>query len=518
MAIGDLMAAERFCRQVIASAPELAGPWIVLGEIELKRNRPDLAISWAEKAVARQPGDPSPHILLSRSLLGCGRFTEAAAIAEAAANIPGGAPHVLDRIGLLFVDLSRHEQALEMFRRAVAAEPRNTLFLYNLAVAERNFGALEQSERHLDHVIARNPRFYDAYFMRADLRKQTADRNHVAEMESLIANGIKDPQGEALVRYALGKECEDLGDHPRAFRHIDAGAKLKRGQIRYDVKSNLAIIDRIMRTHTNAALGAAATERDLEHFTRDDPIFIVGLPRSGTSLVERIVAGHGKVVAAGELSAFPTELTRAAKLAGVTRGGDWVEKLRSIDLGQLGHAYTRVARDTGIAAETRFTDKFPANYLYCGVIHLALPQARIIAVRRRGMDSCFALYKQLFANNVYPYSYDLDDLAQYYAAYGKLISHWRQALPSGIFMEVSYEDLVADLEGQSRRLLAFLDLPWDDQVLRFHESTAPATTASAVQVRQPIYASSVGKWRNYEEQLEPLRARLAELIPGEDLG
>jgi hypothetical protein len=134
------------------------------------------------------------------------------------------------------------------------------------------------------------------------------------------------------------------------------------------------------------------------------------------------------------------------------------------------------------------------------------------------MDSCFALYKQLFANNVYPYSYDLDDLAQYYAAYGKLISHWRQALPSGIFMEVSYEDLVADLEGQSRRLLAFLDLPWDDQVLRFHESTAPATTASAVQVRQPIYASSVGKWRNYEEQLEPLRARLAELIPGEDLG
>jgi tetratricopeptide (TPR) repeat protein len=512
---GDLACAERLCRSVIAASPHLAAPWIVLGDVELARNRPDLAIGWAEKAISHDPKNPLCHILLSRSQLGCGKFTEAAAAAEAACGVDDCPPSILDRIGMLFVDLSRHERALEMFRRAVAAEPHNPVFLYNLAVAERVFGALEQAENHCDQALALNPRFYDAYFIRADLRKQTVERNHVAEMEALLARGVREPEGEVLLRYALGKECEDLGHYGLAFVHFDAGARLKRRNIRYDVNRNLGVMERIGRAHSRdtldriAARGGAAQEA---------PIFIVGLPRSGTSLIERIVTGHSRTVAAGELSAFPTELTRAAKLSGVTRGGDWVESLESIDLTRMGHAYARIARESGLPADRRFTDKFPSNFLYCGAIRVALPNARIIALRRGGMDSCFALYKQLFAKSVHPYSYDLDELAQYYAAFSKLISHWRNALSPDFFLEVSYEDIVADLEGESRRILAFLGLPWEDGVLRFHESAAPATTASAVQVRQPIYASSVGKWRNYATELEPLRARLAELMPGEDLG
>jgi hypothetical protein len=336
-------------------------------------------------------------------------------------------------------------------------------------------------------------------------------------MEPLLAVGLPE-RGEIAVRFALAKECDDLGEHARGFRHLKAGADIQRRRLRYDIRGNVAVMDRVIRAHTMEALSGVETRIDPGSRTSDNPIFVIGLPRSGTTLVERIIAGHAGVVAAGELGTLPNELIRLARLGGVTREGEWVERLDAIDFGALGRAYSRVAREMGIPPESRYTDKYPPNFLFCGVIRLAFPNARIVALRRSPMDACFALYKTLFNKGIYPYSYDLGEVAVYYAAFRRLMGHWRETLPDDFFMEVSYEDVVADLEGQSRRILGFLGLPWEDGVLRFHESDAPATTASAVQVRQPIYASSIGKWRNYAEQLEPLRARLAELLPGEDLG
>jgi tetratricopeptide (TPR) repeat protein len=515
---GDFDGAERLCRSLIAAAPALAGPWIILGDIELRRRRPDTALVWADKAIAIEPANAFGYLVRCKSLVAASRLLEAFQSAERAIAIGDCPPAALDEFGMVFSQLGRYGQALACFRRAVAGDSSVVKFLFNLAVAERTAGEMEAAERHCDAVIARNPRFHDAYFIRADLRKQTAERNHVAQMEALLAAGIDKPEGEILVRFALGKECEDLGDHAAAFRHIDAGAKLKRQSLRYDIRGNLAVMDRLIRGQTREVLDAAAATAVPGDATRDDPIFIVGLPRSGTTLVERIVTSHSIVVAAGELSTLPNELTRVARAAGITRGGDWVEKLPAIDLAAMGRAYSRVAREIGIPDDKRLTDKYPANYLYCGAIRAAFPNARIIVLRRRPMDSCYALYKQLFAENVYPFSYSLDELAQYYAGFHRLIRHWRDAIPAAQLMELSYEDLVADLEGQSRRMIRFLGLPWEDGVLRFHEREGPVSTASAAQVRQPIYASSIGKWRNYAEQLEPLRTRLAELMPGEDLG
>jgi LPS sulfotransferase NodH len=321
-----------------------------------------------------------------------------------------------------------------------------------------------------------------------------------------------------MVRFALGKEYEDIGDYARAFKHIRAGAEMKRKRLRFDIRGYVGVMNRVIRSQTREALDAAAARTLSGDFSRDDPIFIVGLPRSGTTLIERIVASHGNVTAGGELSTLSNELTRAAHSAGIVKAGEWAERLDVIDAAAIGKAYSRVAREIGIADDKRFTDKNPPNVLYCGVIRMALPNAKIITLKRRAMDSCYAMYKQYFQTDSFPYSYDFHELAQYYAAFRRLIDHWRGALPERQYIEVSYEDVVADLEGQSRRIIDFLGLPWEDEILRFHESAAPVATASAVQVRRPIYASSIGKWRNYEEQLEPLRARLAELMPGEDLG
>ena len=515
---GDLAAAERLCRAVIAAAPALAVPWILLGDIALERRKPDSALVWADKAIALEPRNPFGYLLRCRTLMVYSRLRDAFETARAGVRIRECPPAALDEFGTIFSQLGRYDQVIDCFKRAIAADPTRERYVYNLAVAERMSGDLEAAEIHFDQVVARNRHFYDAYLMRADLRKQTKDRNHIAEMEALLTAGPRDANGEIAVRFALAKECEDIGDYPRGFRHLERGADLKRRALRYDIGVNVDIVDRLIQGQTRAFLDAAAGRFDPQALTRDDPIFIVGLPRSGTTLLERIVNSHPAVAAGGELTTLPHELTRAALHAGMTQPGEWVERMAEIDFAALGAAYSRIARETGIPDGKRLTDKYPSNYLYCGVIRAAFPNARIIVLERRPMDSCYALYKQLFVGSAYPYSYDLNELAQYYAAFRRLIAHWRSAIPERQLIEVSYENIVADFEGQARRVMAFLDLPWRDEILRFHESAAPVKTASAVQVRQPIYASSIGKWRNYEAELEPLRARLAELMPGVDLG
>ena len=249
----------------------------------------------------------------------------------------------------------------------------------------------------------------------------------------------------------------------------------------------------------------------------DDPIFIVGLPRSGTTLVERIVAQSAEIVAGGELGVLPSQLTLASKRTGATSEGRWAAHLGALDLAALGRAYVRIAADLAGAAGRRFTDKYPPNLLFAGVITAALPRAKIVAVHRKPMDACWALYKSLFNTGVYPYSYSLDDVAQYYAASRRLSQHWENVLPDVRYLQVSYEALVADPQVQGRRIADFLGLRWNPAMLDFHADGSAATTASAVQIRRPLYATAVGGWRSYEDHLHPLRAALRRLMPTEAL-
>jgi hypothetical protein len=234
------------------------------------------------------------------------------------------------------------------------------------------------------------------------------------------------------------------------------------------------------------------------------------MPRTGTTLVERILGSHSQVFPAGELSNFSLELIALVRKA--TRGRrlsrvEFVAASATVDFRTLGEAYlaaTRPLRDT----RPRFIDKLPFNFLYAGLIHLALPKAKIVNLQRHPMDTCYAVYKQLF-RDAYPFSYDLDELGPYYIAYHQLMRHWNEVMP-GVIHTIRYETLVAGLEEESRRLLAYCNLPWEDQCLRFHENRQASTTASATQVRQPVYSSSIGKWRRYERQLEPLRRLLED--------
>jgi tetratricopeptide (TPR) repeat protein len=414
---------------------------------------------------------------------------------------PGNAKHLIHRAQCLLA-LKRLPDALAAYDAAAALSPDDARILFNRAAVRRYLGQLAQAEADYDRVVALKPDDYEAYLNRAALRVQNADRNHVSELEALLARGLKDAQGEVFVRYALAKEYEDLKNYPLSFTHLKRGAELRRKQLRYDVSVDVATADWIMEAF--AEILPPPSQVPIAGASVDAPIFIVGLPRSGSTLVDRILGSHSQVYSAGELHAFAMALVDAVRRQSGQSNlprRELVALSAQVDFEVLGSSYMKLA-SSGVPPGVRFTDKMPLNYLYLGLIRRALPQARIIHVSRKPMAAGYALYKMLFQDG-YPFSYDLSELGQYYGAYHRLMNHWRKVLPGAIY-DIAYEDLVADQMGETRKLLQHCGLEWQDACANFHLNAAAETTASASQVRQPIYTESVSQWRHYAQELTEL--------------
>jgi tetratricopeptide (TPR) repeat protein len=527
---GDLTTTELICADVLAHAPDDGAAWALLTETALQRGRLDAALICANRAVALMPKDGIGLVLRAKCLLVAGEAGAALEAAEAASKMINNAPETLDACGAIFGLLGSHRKARQFFLRAVASRPDVPQYLFNLAATERMAGALDEAEVHCDAAIALDRNYGLAHYLRSDLRIQSAKRNHIKEMEALIHEGKLSGPSEVMLRFALGKECEDLGMedlgtedlgtedlgtedlgteelgteelgmYDRAFGHVDAGCRLQRRLIGYDLAAEIAEIDRIIRTHSRAWVDAAPSG-----YSASAPVFVAGLPRTGTTLVERIIASHPAMASAGETGAFAAELRRAMNGAS-----------SKADPAALGKRYIDQVTAFRVPKGVRFIDKTLQNYLYCGLIHTALPAAKIVLVQRHPLDACWGMYKAHFQGK-FSFSYDQIELAEYYLAYRRLSRHWRTTLPADVLLEMNYEDIVSDQAAASRRLIGFVGLAWDDEVLRFHQSAAPSATASAVQVRRPIYSSSVGKWRHHAERLAPLRARLAREIPEAEL-
>jgi len=370
---------------------------------------------------------------------------------------------------------------------------------YNIACMQRSLGELEAAEKNYDKAIRLKPADWESYKIRSDLRRQTPERNHVEELEKLLDNGIDDERGMVQICYAVAKELEDFGEAARSFRHLKTGSDRRRKLMKYEVERDLETIEAIKNTFSRDVFSAQNEGSD-----NDEAIFILGMPRTGTTLVERILASHTDVFAAGELNNFAAQLMtmmRAKNIDKKVTRDEMVQSSAALDFKRLGEAYINSTRPfTG--KTPRFIDKMPMNYLYVGLIHLALPNATIINLHRDPMDTCYAIYKQLFVD-AYPFSYDLEELAKYYVAYHQLMEHWHDVLP-GVIHTVKYEEIVDDVEGKTRLMLDACGLDWQEQCLRFYENKEASTTASTAQIRRPIYKSSVGKWRDYEKQLQPV--------------
>lgn len=409
------------------------------------------------------------------------------------------APRLLQELGLRFTMLGLHVEAEHCYAQARVLRPQDPECLYNHATALIALGRLDDAEAALDLATTLAPDDGAAWYNRSTLRRQTPRRNHVAQIEARMAKLTPDAPQRIELGYALAKEREDLGEHAASFAALAHGASLRRNRLRYRVEDDLETM-RLIEDTFDASFFAKA------HAGHEDarPLFVVGLPRSGTTLVDRILGSHGAVASRGESSDLAQAVMRAA--GPVASKAELVRRTAAIDFQALGRDYCGTLAADGAM---RVVDKTPGNFLYLALIAAALPQARIVHLRRHPMDACYAMYKTLF-RMAYPFSYDLDDLGRYWLGYARLMAHWRRALPAGRFLELDYEDLVDNQEAVSRRLVAHAGLGWDEACLAFERNQQPTLTASAAQVRQPIYRSSVGLWRKYQRELEPLAARFRE--------
>lgn len=501
---GDIRRAGPAAEQLVAAYPDYAPGRAAFSEVWLRCSRPDLARDEAAAAHRLAPHSSSIAAHYARCLLLAGDERQSREMAETALSL-GPEDHLtLDTLGNVFSRLGDQERALAIFRDACELAPENTTAMFNLATSLRFFGNNDEAEALFEHILERDPEDYQALHSRSILRRQTESKNHIRDLEARLA---ADPPWPAAshIAYALGKERDDLGRAGEAFAAYRHGAGLMRRHLPDDLESSLSNVEAAVAALQAGGLPPA----DATGHGSDEPIFVIGLPRTGSTLIERILGAHPEVFAAGELYTFRFE---AQRLIGGRTPAEVYRNLAEaparVDPAELGRAYIEGTRPrTGRTAH--FVDKMPRNVLWAPLIHRALPDARFILTDRDPLDTGYALFRTLF-NRGYHFTYDLEQIGRYLIAHRRLTEALRASLPRHALLELRYEDLVRKPQERVRELVEFCRLDWHDDLLAFHRGDGAVTTASSHQVRQPFYTSSIGKWRAVAEQLEPLRRTLAE--------
>ena len=405
------------------------------------------------------------------------------------------------RMADLYTYLLCYQNAADCIERAIKVEGNTPANLAARAGSELILGQLKKAEASIDGVIRSSPDSYELYYTRATLRRQTAEHNHINELHEVIAKASAHPGAQTPLRYALAKELDDLEQWAESFEQLKLGAQTRRQGMSYRVETDLKIIDQIIATFNEDYF-----TRQQEGYDKAAPIFVLGLPRSGTTLVDRILNCASSVKSLGEINDLSLAIMRMA--ASSTTTLERVVHSAEINVKTLGAAYCKSMDEYGQKA-LHLIDKTPFNSLNIGLIATALPNARIIHVRRNPMANAYGIYKTLFRLG-YPWSYDLEDIGRYMVAHHRLMTHWREILGERI-IEIDYESLVDTPEDASRRLYERCGLEWTQACLSFHKSNAPVSTASAVQVRRPFYQDAVAHWKNYEEQLSLLLNQFTQL-------
>ena len=460
-----------------------------LGNVLQAQGKVNQAVDCYQRALAIKPDYVDAHNNLGTALLTQDRIEEAVAHYERALILnPNYAP-ACNNLGNALGKQDRIDEARAHYERAIALKPDYANAHNNLGNFFKEQGRFDDAMAHYERAIAANPGYAEAHLNRAEIKCfQHGDAN----LEALKAlAGKRDlPEDKAMyVHFALAKALDDVGDYARAFEHLRRGNALKRAQSDYPEAEALQLFQRISEVFDHTLLDRLQGQGDPSTV----PVFVLGMPRSGSTLIEQILAGHPQIQGAGELSILEKMDTGYPETIPALDG----PALRKFGAAYLAHL-PKVAE-----SKVRIIDKLPGNFLRIGLIRLILPNARIIHSMRNPMDTCLSCYSKLFTGGL-SFTYDLAELGRYYRAYSELMAHWRSVLPPDAMLDVSYEDVVNDLEGQARRLIDYCGLPWDDRCIAFHEATRRVKTASAVQVRQPLFRGSIERWRHYEAGLGPL--------------
>ena len=516
LALGDAETAVASFERALALDPALAAAHNDLGNALQALGALERAVASYRAALALQPDHLGVHNNLGIALAALGRPDEAIACYRSALARAPDDPDACNNMGTALAALGREAEALDWYAQALARNPQHAGALINQGNALKVLGRMDEARAALERALALAPRMARAHHALAELAPVRAAAPLGRALAALEPEADRLPAAERLyLHFALAKAYDDAGEVEPAFRHLAAGNALVRRATVYDEADTLARLARLEAVFTPDRL-AARGDRAREDAPDDAPdearpVFVVGMPRAGTTLVEQILASHPSVFGAGELDVMPALVKARATRRG-TDYPDFVPALDDAALRALGADYlAAVAPSAGAAA--RITDKLPLNFMHVGLIHLALPRARIVHVRRDALDTCLSCFSKLFTG-AQPFAYELGELGRYWRAYARAMAHWRAVLPAGVMLELDYEAVVVDLEAAARRLLAHCGLPWHDACLAFHRSARPVRTASQAQVRQPLYGGAVGRAERYRPWLGPL----IEALEGNDRG
>jgi len=503
---GEPQKAEPIYRDILKRDPNHVEAARLLAGIAIKNDHFDDAVVFLRHAASVAPDYGRIWVDLTNVLRELGNLDEALACAlEVLRLAPDTAEsHVL--YASVVGSAGRHEDAISAYQKALAIAPEKAGVMCSMAHHMKTIGNQDEAIATYRQSISTAADHAEAYWSLANLKTFRFEGNEIAAMQSLLDDDDLPDESSVQIHNALGLDCEARNDYDDAFAHFEQSNLMRRKAEKYDPVENETGMEKSISVFSKDLFEKHATAGNPD----SAPIFIVGLPRSGSTLIEQILASHSMVDGTHELS----ELTQAVKnirkgAANQDRYPDNITNLSPDQLAAIGQDYIASTKKYRSDAP-HFIDKNPNNFVLIGLLRLVLPNAKIINARRHPLDSCFGTYKQLFAAGQ-PFSYDLTELGEYYVQYQRLLDYWHQQLP-GFVLDVHYEQVVADLKTQVRRILDFCGLPFEQSCLRFHETERAIKTASSEQVRRPIYSSSVNLWRNYETHLDELIHILKPLL------
>ena len=484
-------------------------------QVRMRQGEYEAALSDARTAIRLKPWLAGPYAVLGSIHLATGELDTAEAACRRALEIDDGKAEHHGNLGNVFYKKADLQQAATEFRNAIRLDPSLTESHKNLGTVLQDTGDFAGAISSYKRAIEIRPCYGDPHRLLAFVRQHATYDDEIRAMETLASDSQVSEQDLMHVSFGLGKAYDDLKKYDTAFKHYLLGNRLKRKTFRYSVEDDARFFAEIKDVFTSQF----CQDRHSAGCLNETPVFVLGMPRSGTTLVEQILAGHPKIVAAGELHHIDViaheVLPKMAKHFGckAERFPSLLQEIEPTRYKELGQIYVNQIKHMYYES-AKVIDKMPFNFRYVGLLKLMLPGCKIIHCKRSPLDTGVSVFKSYFTGNV-NFAYDLEEIGHYYNLYKDLMIHWERVLPRSIHT-VEYENLVLDQRGETKKLCDFLELPWEEITVKHFEVDRPVRTASALQVRRPIYRSSLGSWRRYESHVEPLvhaisrRARLPD--------